>query len=365
VKIKRILKWSAGAILLALLLFLFIAYWRSTNDCNIPLQGEIMKAIKVCEYGIGAAHIADTIKPVPNDDRVLIKVHAASLNSLDIFMTRDTWITRAVLGLRKPRYTWRGRDLAGVVEAVGKNVTQFKPGDEVFGICNGSLADYAVARERALVIKPPNVSFEDAATLALAGQTALQGLRHGKIQAGQKVLVNGATGGVGTFGVQLAKALGAEVTAVCSTGNVDLVRSIGADRVIDYAKDDFTKSGERYDIIFDNVGNHSMSERRRVLTPNGICVLVGFGGTSTTGSAAIGRILTTTIAPLLSSFTRQKFVQYVTKLSNEDLVFLGDLLQSGKLRSVIEKTYKLADAPEAFRRFDQGHMRGKLVIKMD
>src|SRR5438045_3603786 len=277
-KLKRILKWSARVILLALIVaFLvgFIAYWRSTNDCDRKTAlVNPMKAIVHCEYGSpDVLKLEDVEKPVPNDDQVLIKVRAASLNALDAYMIRDAWLNRLIFGLRKPRDTRLGRDVAGQVEAVGKNVTQFKPGDKVFGICRGSLAEYAVTPERALVIKPSGVTFEQAASVPLAGLTALQGLREGNIQPGQKVLINGATGGVGTFAVQIAKSLGAEVTAVCSTRNLDLVRSIGADHVIDYTKDDFTKSDQHYDVIFDNVANHSFSERRRVLTPQGICVL--------------------------------------------------------------------------------------------
>jgi NADPH:quinone reductase-like Zn-dependent oxidoreductase len=351
-KWKRLLKRSALALLLVLFVWFQIAYWTSTNDCSAPIRGEVMKAIKVCEYGVDAAQLADVTKPVPSDNQVLIKVRAASLNALDVFMIRDTWFGRLFFGLRKPRNTGLGRDVAGQVEAVGKNMTQFKPGDEVFGICHSALAEYAVTPERALVIKPLNVSFEEAAAVPLAGLTARQ-----------KVLINGATGGVGTFAVQIAKSLGAEVTAVCSTRNVDLVRSIGADHVIDYTKEDFTKSGQRYDVIFDNVANHSFSERRRVLTTKGICVLAGMGGAGVKESQAIGRIAGNLfIARGLSSFTDQKFAQYMTKMSKEDLIMLADLVQGGKLKPVIERTYKLNDAPEALRHLNEGHARGKIVI---
>ena len=322
-----------------------------------------MKAIKVCQYGVEALQVADVAKPVPSDDQVLIKVRAASLNALDVFMIRDTWFGRLFFGLRKPRDTGLGRDVAGRVEAVGKNLTQFKVGDEVFGVCGASLAEYAVSSGRGLVMKPSSVSFEEAASIPLAGLTALQGLREGKIQPGQKVMVNGATGGVGTFAVQIARSLGAEVTAVCSTRNVDLVRSIGADHVIDYTKEDFTKSDQRYDVIFDNVCNHSFFERRRVLTANGICVLAGMGGAGVKEGQALGRIASNLFtARGLSSFTDQKFAQYMTKVSKDDLIMLGDLLQAGKVRPVIERTYKLNDAPEAIRQLDAGHARGKLVI---
>jgi NADPH:quinone reductase-like Zn-dependent oxidoreductase len=368
-KLKRILKWSARVILFAsILAFLvgFIAYWRSTNeyDRNTAAPINPMKAIRYCEYGSpDVVKLADVEKPVPTDNQVLIKVRAASLNALDAYMIRDAWLNRLIFGLRKPRDTRLGRDVAGVVEAVGKNVTQFKPGDEVFGICRGALAEYACTLERALVMKPANVPFEQAASLPIAGLTALQGLREGKIQPGQKVLINGATGGVGTFAVQIAKSFGAEVTAVCSTQNVDLVRSIRADHVIDYTKEDFTRSGQLYDVIFDNVANHSFAERRRVLNPKGICVLAGMGGAGVKESEAIGRIAGNLfIARGLSSFTDQKFAQYMTKMRKQDLIMLGELIQTGKVRPVIERTYKLSDAPEALRHLDAGHARGKLVI---
>jgi NADPH:quinone reductase-like Zn-dependent oxidoreductase len=373
-KLRRILKWSTRVILLVLLLvFLagFIAYWMSSNDCDRKTAlVNPMKAIVYCEYGSpDVLKFEDVEKPVPNDNQVLIKVRAASLNAFDVYLIRDSWLGRLIFGLRKPRDTRLGQDIAGQVEAVGKNPATaglFKPGDEVFGISRGALAEYACTFERALASKPPNVSFEQAASLPLAGLTALQGLREGKIQPGQKVLINGATGGVGTFAVQIAKSLGAEVTAVCSTRNVDLVQSIGADHVIDYTKEDFTKSDQRYDVIFDNVGNHSFAERRRVLNPKGICVLAGMGGAGVKGSEAIRRIAGNIFtARALSSFTDQKFAQYRTKSSKQDLIMLGDLVETGKLRPVVERTYKLNDAPEALRYLNEGHARGKIVIAVE
>jgi NADPH:quinone reductase-like Zn-dependent oxidoreductase len=366
-KLKRILKWSAAVILLASILWVFIAYWTSINDCNrnAAAPSNPMKAVRYCEYGSpDVVKLKDVEKPVPNDNQVLIKVRAASLNALDVYLTRDSWLGRLMFGLRKPRDTRLGRDVAGQVEAVGKNVTQFKPGDEVFGSCRGALAEYACPFERSLVVKPPNVSFEQAASLPIAGLTALQGLRdQGRIQPGQKVLINGATGGVGTFAVQIAKSFGADVTAVCSTRNVDLVRSIGADHVIDYTKEDFTKGDQRYDVIFDNIANHSFAERRRVLTPKGICVLAGMGGAGVKGGEAIGRIVSNLfIARGLSWFTHQKFAQYMTKMNKQDLIMLADLIQAGKLTPVIERTFKLSGAPEALRYLNEGHARGKIVI---
>src|SRR5881396_2456019 len=260
---KRILKWIGATILLALILSIFggfIAYWESTNDCDRKTAlVNPMKAIHFCEYGSpDVLKFEDVEKPVPNDDQVLIRVRAASLNFIDPGLMRGPWPLRLMTGLRKPERTRRGTDVAGQVEAVGKNVTLFKAGDEVFGVGRPSLAEYACARERGLVIKPANVTFEQAGSVAWAGFTALQGLRQGKIQPGQKVLINGATGGVGTFAVQIAKSLGAEVTGVCSTGKVDLIRSIGADHVIDYTKEDFAQSGKRYDVILDTGGRRPL-----------------------------------------------------------------------------------------------------------
>ena len=368
-KIKRVLKWSVRAILVALILaflFGFIAYWRSTNDCDRKTAlVNPMKAIRFCEYGSpDVLKFEDVEKPVPNDDQVLIKVRAASLNFIDPGMMRGPWPLRLMSGLRKPEKTRLGNDVAGVVEAVGKNVTLFKAGDEVFGVGRPTLAQYACARERGLVIKPANVTFEQAGCVAWAGFTALQGLRTANIQLGQKVLINGATGGVGTFAVQIAKSFGADVTAVCSTGKVELVRSIGVDHVIDYTKEDFTKGDQRYDVIFDNVQNHSFSDRRRVLTPNGICILAGIGGAGL-HPETWERILGTFKAALLSRFVNQKFVRFGTKTDKEDLKLLSDLMQTGKVIPVIDRTYKLSETAEAMRYFEQGHARGKVVITIE
>src|SRR5213595_2881239 len=368
-KLKPILKWSVRVILVALLLSIlavFIAYWRSTNDCdhmaalNVP-----MKAIRFCEYGSpDVLKFEDVEKPVPNDDQVLIKVHATSLNFIDPGVMRGPWPLRLMSGLRKPEKTRLGTDVAGQVEAVGKNVTLFKAGDEVFGVARPTLAQYACTRERGLVIKPANVTFEQAGCVAWAGFTALQGLRQGNIRPGQKVLINGATGGVGTFAVQIAKSFGADVTAVCSTGKVDLVRSIGADHVIDYTKEDFTQGTRRYDVIFDNVQNHTFSDRRRVLTPNDVCVLAGIGGAGL-HPETWRRIIGGFKAALLSRFVRQKFVRYVTKLNKEDLTVLSELMQTGTVTPVIDRTYKLSETAEAMRYFEEGHARGKVVIAME
>jgi NADPH:quinone reductase-like Zn-dependent oxidoreductase len=370
-KIKRILKWSARAILVLLIVgFLvgFIAYWRSTNDCDrkAGAPANPMKAIVHCEYGgPEVLTLADVEKPVPTDNQVLVKLHAASLNPLDL-MVRGPWLIRPLSGMRKPKDTRLGVDYAGTVEAVGKNVTQFKPGDEVFGGKNGALAEYVcVLADRAVTLKPANMTFEQAASVPVAALTALQGLRDkGKIKAGQKVLVNGASGGVGTFAVQIAKSFGAEVTAVCSTGNLDMVRSIGADHVIDYTKEDFTKTDQRYDLIFDLVGNHSFPERRRILSSNGICVMAGVGGAGWHDGMA-GRLLGELNAYLGSWFVSQKFIAYIASLNKTDMAILGDLMRDGKVTPVIDKTYKLTDVSAALTYLETGHARGKVVITLD
>jgi len=368
-KLKRVLKWIAATILLVLGLSIFagfIAYWMSSNDCDRKIAlANPMKAIRFCEYGSpDVLEFVDVEKPVPNDDQILIKVRAASLNFIDPGLMRGPWPLRLMSGLRKPGKTGLGNDVAGQVEAVGKNVTLFKVGDEVFGVARPSLAEYTCARERALVTKPANVTFEQAGSVAWAGFTALQGLRQANIQPGQKVLINGATGGVGTFAIQIAKSFGAEVTGVCSTGKVDLVRSIGADHVIDYTKEDFTKGDQRYDVIFDNVQNHSFADRRRVLTPNGICVLAGIGGAGL-HSETWERIIGGFEADLLSRFVHQKFVRYVTKLDKGDLKLLSDLMQTGKVTPVVDRTYKLSETAKAMRYFEEGHARGKVIITVE
>jgi NADPH:quinone reductase-like Zn-dependent oxidoreductase len=291
----------------------------------------------------------------------------ASVNPLDWHFIEGTpYLMRAMgVGLRKPKDTRLGVDFAGTVEAVGKNVTQFKPGDEVFGGKGGAFAEYVCPRaDRAVALKPANITFEQAASVNIAGITALQGLRDkGKVQPGQTVLINGASGGVGTFAVQIAKSFGANVTGVCSTRNLDLVRSLGADQVIDYTKEDFTKGGQRYDVILDNVANHSLLECRRVLKPQGIYVLIGGGGTNDQG--LIGPLINPIKAMLLSPFVSQKMGMMMAELNKNDLTILGDMMQSGKVKPVIDRTYKLEQVPEAIRYLEQGHARGKVVITVD
>ena len=366
---KRILKWSVAVILVALLIWFEVAYWTSTNDCGYTAAPTYpMKAIVYCNYGLGNLKLEDVEKPVPNDDQVLVKVRAASVNPYDWHFVEGTpKIMRAMgVGLRKPKDTRLGVDFAGTVEAVGKNVTQFKPGDEVFGGRGGAFAEYVCPRAtRAVALKPSNVTFEQAASVNIAGITALQALRDkGKVQPGQKVLINGASGGVGTFAVQIAKSLGADVTGVCSTRNVDLVQSLGADHVIDYTKEDFTKGAERYDVMLDNVGNHSLSECRGVLTPNGKYVLIGGGGANEQGFlGGLGKALW---AMVFSKFVNQQMGMMMADANGKDLTILADMMESGKLKPVIDRTYKsLAEIPDAIRYLEQGHARGKVVITVD
>jgi len=367
-KIKRLLKWSLGAILLVLLGWLFVAYWMSTNDCNqnAANPNNPMKAIVNCEYGVENLQLREIEKPTPADNEVLVRVRAASINPADGHLIRGVWLMRPMLGMRKPKNTRFGTDFAGIVEAVGKNVADFKAGDEVFGAAKGAVADYIrVKADRGIVSKPSNITFEQAGSVAIAGLTALQGLRDkGHIQTGQKVLINGASGGVGTFAVQIAKTFSAEVTAVCSTRNIELVQSLGADHVIDYTKEDFTKGDQHYDMIYDLVGNHSFSERRNILKSNGICVLAGVGGAGL-HPGMWGRVLGNFATVFRSKFTSQKFVFYIATLTKDDLNVLRDLMQSGKVSPVIDRTYKISETQAAVRYLEEGHAHGKVVIVME
>jgi NADPH:quinone reductase-like Zn-dependent oxidoreductase len=365
VKVKRILKWGAGALVLTVVLWVFIAYWTSTNDCDrlAATPSNPMKAIVSCEYGVDNLKLQEVEKPTPADNELLVRVRAASLNFVDAGMVRGPLVGRLIFGLRKPKFTGFGQDFAGVVETVGSNVTEFKPGDEVFGGKRGAVAEYVCVRKERVALKPADITFEQAGAVTLAGLTALQGLRTGKIQAGQKVLINGASGGVGTFALQIAKAFDTEVTAVCSTRNVETARTLGADHVIDYTKEDFTKREERYDLLFDNVNNHSMSERRLILKPDGICVLAGVGGAGA-NQGQMGRIARTLGVALWSRFTDHKFEIYQTTMDQGDLKFLSDLMAKGKVTPFVEKTYRLSEAAEALRYFGEGHARGKIVITL-
>ena len=365
-KIKRFLEWTAAIIFAGLVVVTFIAYWMSTNDCDHrPTPGNSMKAITHCEYGgPEVLKVEEIEKPVPNDNQVLVKVRANSVNPLDLTI-RGPLLLRPLFGLRKPKDTRLGVDYAGTVEAVGKNVTNFKPGDEVFGGKTAPSVFVCVLADRAVVLKPSNMTFEQAASVPVAAITALQGLRDkGKIKSGQKVLINGASGGVESLAVQIAKSFGAEVTGVCSTRNVDLVRSIGADHVIDYTKEDFTKTDQRYDLIFDLVGNHSFSERRRILNPNGICVMAGIGGAGWHDGFAT-RLAGELNAYLRSRFVSQKFIAYIAEFNKKDMMVLANLMQSGEMTPVIDKTYKLSETPDALRYLETGHARGKVVVSVE
>jgi NADPH:quinone reductase-like Zn-dependent oxidoreductase len=367
---KRILKWIVRVVLVLLVLaflFVFVAYWRSTNDCGKTAAPTTpMKAIVYCDYGLANVKLADVEKPTPTDDQVLVKVRAASINPYDWHFIEGTpKIMRLGVGLRKPKDTRLGVDFAGTVEAVGKNVTQFKPGDDVFGGRGGAFAEYVCPRaNRAIALKPANITFEQGASVNIAGITALQALRDkGKVEPGQKILINGASGGVGTFAVQIAKSLGADVTGVCSTRNVDLVRSLGADHVIDYTKEDFTKSEQRYDVILDNVANHSLSEFRRVLTPKGKYVMIGGGGANEQG--LFGVMMRPLKAMVLSKFVSQEMGMMMADTSQKDLNELGNLMETGKIKPVIDRTYKLSEVPQAIAYLEEGHARGKVVITVE
>ncbi len=366
---KRILKWTLGLIFLALVIWFQIAYWTSTNDYDrqTAAPNHPMKAIVYSDYGLSNLKLENIEKPVPNDDQILVKVRAASINPYDWHFVEGTpYIMRMMgVGLRKPKDIQLGVDFAGTVEAVGKNVTQFKPGDEVFGGRGGAFAEYVCRRaDGAVALKPANLTFEQAASVNIAGITALQALRDkGNVQPGQKVLINGASGGVGTFAVQIAKSFGAAVTGVCSTRNVDLVRSLGADHVIDYTKEDFAKGTEHYDVILDNVPNHSLSECRRILTPNGKYVMIGGGGPNDSRWVGpFGRVIKTMV---LSPFTSQKMGMMMADANGKDLTILADMMQSGKLKPVIDRTYKLNEVPAAIAYLEEGHARGKVVITVE
>ena len=323
-----------------------------------------MKAIVYSRYGSpDVLQVAEIEKPVPKDNEVLIKVRAASVNPADWhFMRGEPYLMRIMTGLRKPKTARLGIDVAGEVESVGKNVTQFKPGDEVFGAGSGAFAEYACASESGVAMKPQSMTFEQAASVNVAALTALQGLRDkGRIHAGQKVLINGAAGGVGTFAVQIAKSFGAEVTGVCSTRNVEMVRSIGADRVIDYTREDFTTQGQRYDLIYDCIGNHSLAACRRALNPRG--TYIGVGGPSDRWMiSALGGIAKMLV---LSRFVSQNLVVMLAKASQKDLTIIGQLIEAGKVKPVIDRRYPLRQVPEAIRYLETGHARGKVVITVD
>jgi NADPH:quinone reductase-like Zn-dependent oxidoreductase len=353
-------RWPEVAACMAALSFAGAALAQAPGPGAAPR----MKAIVYRQYGSpDVLRLEEVERPVPADDRVLVRVRAASVNPLDWHFMRGTpYLVRLDLGLLRPTFQRLGVDMAGVVEAVGRNVTRFKPGDEVFGQRSGAFAEYVSARERSLVLKPSNLTFEEAASVPVAAVTALQGLRDkGKLQPGQKVLINGASGGVGTFAVQIAKSIGAQVTGVCSTRNLELVRSLGADRVIDYTREDFTQGSERYDVILDMVGSHSLSDTRHALTPKGTLVVVG----STDIGRWLGPLVGLLRAVVLSRFGSQGIAPMLAQINPEDLTIVANLMQAGKVRAVIDRRYQLGETAEAVRYVEGGHARGKVVVSME
>ena len=355
-------------IFLALAIFSLGLVLSHNADCvpapEISSESLSMKAIVYRCYGSpDVLTYEDIEKPMPGDDEVLVKVHAASVNPLDWhYMRGSPYFIRLGSGVGAPKDIRLGVDFAGTVEAVGKDVEQFKLGDEVFGGANGAFSEYVTVRDsRALAMKPANITFEQAASVPIAAITALQALRDkGKIKTGHRVLINGASGGVGTFAVQIAKSFGAEVTGVCSTRNVEMVRSIGADHVFDYKKENYTESGKQYDLIIDNVGNHSLLANRRVLSPEGVLVIVGGAGGNW-----LGPLIRPIKALLLSPFVGQEFVLILAQLRQEDLAILGDLMQAGTVTPVIDRSYRLSEVAAAIRYSEEGHARGKIVIDLE
>jgi NADPH:quinone reductase-like Zn-dependent oxidoreductase len=323
-----------------------------------------MKAIARTKYGSpDVLHVEEVEKPTPTDNQVLVKIHAASINKADLYFLKGPFVARLMgVGLRKPKNKMLGTDIAGRVEAVGENVKQFKPGDEVFGWCRQrAFAEYALTSENALVLKPENVTFEEAATTPVAATTALQAVRDkGHVQPGQKVLINGASGGVGTFALQIAKSFGAEVTAVCSTGKLDVARLIGADHVVDYTREDVTKSGQRYDLIIAVNGYHSILSYRRILSPKGAYVQAG-------GSRPLFGLFEALLVGGLISIVGSKKMGFmgIAKMNQKDLAFVKELLEAGKIKPVIDERYPLSEVAEAFRYFEEGHAKGKVVITFE
>jgi len=321
-----------------------------------------MKAIVCTEYGPPEVlQFEEVAKPTPKEDEVLVKVHAASVNYIDwqILRGESFFLRLTTGGLLKPKHKILGDDIAGQVEAVGRNVKQFQPGDEVFGISNfDAFAEYVCVPENALALKPASMTFEEAAAVPEAAIPALQGLRdHGQIQPGQMVLINGASGGVGTFAVQIAKSFGAEVTGVCSTRKLDMVRSIGADHVIDYTQEDFTQNGQRYDLILANAGDRSIFDYKRALSPEGIYVC--------TGGSLAQYFQATLLGPLISMTGSKKLGSMLAKPNQKDYVFLIELFEAGKVVPVIDRCYPLSEVPEALRYYGEGHARGKVVITVE
>jgi len=366
-RLKKVLIAATTLVLLALVsLAVAISHDAPCAEpATLPAGATPMRGIAYHCYGPPEVLKLETMaKPVPEDDQVLVKVHAAAINPLDWhYMRGEPYVMRLGSGIGAPKDERVGVDFAGTVEAVGSKVSRFKPGDEVYGGRSGALADYVVVREsRAIVHKPANISHERAAAVPIAAVTALQGLRdQGKLQSGQKVLINGASGGVGTFAVQIAKALGAEVTGVCSTRNVELVRSLGADHVVDYTQEDFTQGGVHYDLILDNVGNRSLSELRGAMTPTGRLVIVG----GPSENPWLGPLVQVIKASLMAPFIDQEMGMFMAELNPADLEVLNGLMRDGKLLPVIDRRFSLDQVPAAIEYLESGRARGKVVVSID
>ncbi len=362
-------KITGGFVILATLGISVLAIMLSHNtDCppaaSLADNADPMQAFVYHCYGSADVLQLESIqKPAPADNEVLVKIKAAAVNPLDWhYMRGEPYIMRLGTGLGAPDETRLGVDFAGTVEAVGKSVKQFKPGDDVFGGRTGAFAEYVtITEDRALALKPANVSFEQAASVPIAAITALQALRDkGQLKPGQKVLINGASGGVGTFAVQIAKAIGAEVTGVCSERNAEMVRSIGADHVIDYKQENYTENGQHYDLIIDMVGNHSLSDNRKVLAPEGVFVIIG-------GAKGnwLGPLMGPIKASIYSPFVSQDFSLLLAQMRKDDLKTLADLMETGQVVPVIDRRYSLSEVPAAIRYSEEGHARGKIIIKLE
>ncbi len=362
----KVLGWFVGTIAVAVVVLALVL--RHTSACPSAPAGVEENAMRAWTYhcygGPEVLGLQSIAKPTPAVDEVLVEVRAAAVNPLDWHYLRgEPYVMRMGAGIGAPTDPMMGVDFSGVVEAVGKDVTKFKPGDAVFGARGGAFGDYVVVREsRNIVLKPDNISFEQAAAVPIAAVTALQALRdEGHVKAGSKVLINGASGGVGTFAVQIAKALGAEVTGVCSGRNVELVKSLGADRVIDYTQTDFTEGTEKYDVIIDNVGNHPLSNLRRVLVEDGRDVIVG----GPSEEKWLGPLSLVMKAKMYSKFVEQDFLFLFAELNPEDLAYLSGLMRDGKLTPVIDKTYPFSELPDAIRYLETGRARGKVVVTIE
>ena len=366
-RLYRILGVVSAIVAVAIVSAAFALSHDSPCGMSAPLPhgaARIRAVVQDCYGSPEVLRLAEIATPTPTDDEVLVKVRAVALNPLDWHeLTGTPYFARLSMGVGAPKGTGIGVDYAGVVTAVGSGVTRFKPGDAVFGAKSGALAEYVTVNEdRAIVPMPENLSFEQAAGIPIAAITALQGLRdHGRIRAGQKVLINGASGGVGTFAVQIAKAFGAEVTGVCSTRNVDLVRSLGADHVIDYTQRNFTEDAERYDLILDNVGNHSVLDTLRVLKPDGVLVMVS----GQKDDPWIGPMSRPIMDLLLSPFVSQELAFFIARMNRGDLEFLGELARSGKMTPVIDRQYRLDEVETAIAYLGAGHARAKVVVALD